>query len=569
MVRTAVCGVVFVVVPLLQNCTVNRFRVRRPEIDNVPVVNSRAKAEEAYIRARDYERRGLLKIAEREYENALQYDPESRVLKRELIRIYVASGKFTQALLLVKNGRKNEDLDREEKRIISTIYLKMNEIEKAAWVLESIKDKTAEEAYSLAWIYESIGKREKALPLYLRYFSENPDEQQLGFKIARLMLQLGKGAMVDSFLVALQEHEGKSADLYNMRAMVAITAGDTAAGLSCYDSALSIDSLHEETIRGKAQIYIERNDYPSAIECYRRLVAYYSYGDIYNRTLALLYFHNRQYAEAEEMIQQLLMNAMDDAELHYYLGLVYAATDRKELAGIEFEKSLAIKGENDEVWRELCSLYLKDQRYDKAYTVALRFVEKFPERPAAWRLKGYVATLQKNFIDAVKAYRKVISIDSTDAYSWFELGSSLERGKKIDSAVIAFKKVLAFRPDDPATLNYLGYMWAERGEHLDTAEAYLNRALAKEPRNGAFLDSYAWVLYQKKQYDSALIYLEMAIGQIDDDPVIFSHLGDIFTKLGRLHEAVDAFEKSIELQSEEEDALRRKIIDLEILLKNE
>jgi len=550
-------------------CSSHSFPVRRPIVDQPVAMYSRAKAQEYYVRARDFERRGLLKIAEREYENALQFDSESRVLKQQLVRMYITSGKFTQALLLIKGGKKAAELDREDKRIVSTIYLKMNEIEKAAWLLETIPDKTAEEAYSLGWIYESLGNREKAITFYLKCFAANSEEVQLGYKIAKMMLQAGRYTETDSFLVELEGLSGKSPDLFMLRGTVAIAGGDTTKGVALFDSSLAIDSLHEETLRNKAQLFIERADFDNAIGCYEKLTTFFSYGEMYSRTLALLYFHNGQFDKSESTLQKLLENAMDDAELHYYLGMVYAATSRQEYAVIEYEKSLSLKNDREEVWRELCAIYLKKRLFDQAADVAERFTVACPDKPSSWRLKGYVSSLQKNYPAVIRAYKKALTFDSTDTYALFEMGSAYERQKQSDSAEIAFRKVLTLRPKDASTLNYLGYMWAERGERLDSARVYLSMALEQDPRNGAYLDSYAWIMYQSGLYDSALVYIDSAALLIDDDPVVFSHLGDILVKTGKLREAIDAYKKSIELHSEEEQVLRQKIIDTEILLNNE
>jgi tetratricopeptide (TPR) repeat protein len=551
------------------SCTATRFPVVRPINEQTPIVYSQAKAQEYFIRARDYERRGLLKMAAREYENALQFDPNSRFLKQQLLGIYIESDKYAQAILLVKNGRKNEELNREEKRTLSTIYLKMSEFEKAAWILESINNKTVEELYTLGWIYEHLGNFKKALNCYLRYFHEKPEELQLGFKIAKMLLQLKNYVQADSFLVALQDTVGTSPDIFNLRGTVALVVGDTSRSLALLDSSLLIDSLHEETLRNKAQIFIERADFIPAITCYQKLVHSFTYGDIYIRTLALLYYYNQQYADAEKLLQQILPLSMNDPQLHYYLGLVYSATGKYDLAEIEFEKSLTIKKDDDDAWRELCSVFIKNKSIDQAAAIADRYTNALPNNKSSWRLKGYVATIQKNYPVAIASYKQAVHLDSLDAFSWFELGSVLERSHALDSSEKAFYKVLALRPNDPGTLNYLGYMWAEKGVKLDSAQHFLEMALNKEPGNGAFLDSYAWILYQMGKYDSAHVYMMKAIEHIYDDPVIFSHLGDILTKQGDFNNALSSFKKSIELKSEDDAAIRKKMVDLEILLQNE
>ena len=64
------------------------------------------------------------------------------------------------------------------------------------------------------------------------------------------------------------------------------------------------------------------------------------------------------------------------------------------------------------------------------------------------------------------------------------------------SAEAVFRELLALRPDFAPALNYLGYMNADRGVHLEEALALIEKAVALEPDNGSYLDSLGWVLYR-------------------------------------------------------------------------
>jgi uncharacterized protein HemY len=68
--------------------------------------------------------------------------------------------------------------------------------------------------------------------------------------------------------------------------------------------------------------------------------------------------------------------------------------------------------------------------------------------------------------------------------------------------------------------------------------------------------------------DSAEVYIRKAVARIDDDPVLFSHLGDILFKKGDFTGALEAYKKAVELKCENQDATRLKIIELERLLKS-
>ena len=79
--------------------------------------------------------------------------------------------------------------------------------------------------------------------------------------------------------------------------------------------------------------------------------------------------------------------------------------------------------------------------------------------------------------------------------------------RMFDQAEAEFRKVLAaVSPTDPqsaATLNYLGYMNADRGVKLDESLNFIKQALTLEPNNGAYLDSLGWAYFKLGKYDLA------------------------------------------------------------------
>ncbi|MCX7727576.1 MAG: tetratricopeptide repeat protein, partial [Chitinispirillaceae bacterium] len=291
--------------------------------------------------------------------------------------------------------------------------------------------------------------------------------------------------------------------------------------------------------------------------------------DIYSRTVAILYIYNDQYHEAKKLLRKLLEINMNSAELHYLLGVAEKNDGKSDLARMEFEKALIINPKYKDAWMEYCVLLSREKKYDEAIRAAEKFIKELPEEASAYRMKGYVLSIIKDYKGAIASLKKAVSIDSTDSYAWFELGSAFERSNDFSHAEKAFKKALSIDPDNPLTLNYLGYMWAEKGKNLDSAKILIEKALKRDPLNGAIIDSYGWVFYQLGKYDSALVYLTKASQRISDDPIIFSHLGDALVKLKNYKEAISAYHRAIELNSEEKEKIRKKILELEIFISNQ
>ncbi len=127
----------------------------------------------------------------------------------------------------------------------------------------------------------------------------------------------------------------------------------------------------------------------------------------------------------------------------------------------------------------------------------------------------------------------------------FMRGAMYERMKKYDASEAAFRKVLELDPENAGTLNYLGYMLADRGVRLDEAYQMIKKAVDLEPNNGAYLDSLGWVYFRQGKLQEAQDQLQRAIDHMADDPTVHDHLGDVYFKLGKTREAIAQWQASL------------------------
>jgi len=112
-----------------------------------------------------------------------------------------------------------------------------------------------------------------------------------------------------------------------------------------------------------------------------------------------------------------------------------------------------------------------------------------------------------------------------------DLGSCHDQLGDVPEAIQAGRDALALAPDQPAVLNYLGYLLADHERDLGEAERLVRRAVEQDPDNGAYVDSMGWVLFRQGQYAAARAQLERALRLSGGDPVIHEHLGDVYTEL--------------------------------------
>lgn len=166
---------------------------------------------------------------------------------------------------------------------------------------------------------------------------------------------------------------------------------------------------------------------------------------------------------------------------------------------------------------------------------------------------------RKDFAAAARVAKAGAQRFPENAELLFRLGSSLERASDFDGAEEAFEKLLQMRPNDSAAQNYLGYMWADRGVRLEEAYSLLQKAVAREPRNGAYLDSLGWACFRLGKLDAAERNLLEARRREPDDPTIEEHLGDLQARQGNVDKAIAHWERALQLKPDEPEKIRVKL----------
>ena len=99
-------------------------------------------------------------------------------------------------------------------------------------------------------------------------------------------------------------------------------------------------------------------------------------------------------------------------------------------------------------------------------------------------------------------------------------------------------------PDSHEVLNYLAYMWAERGENLDEGLLYVNKAISLSPNNGAYMDTLGWIYFKQKKLEQALEQIKKANELTKNDATIIEHLGDIYFALNEKERAISLWKQS-------------------------
>jgi len=225
-------------------------------------------------------------------------------------------------------------------------------------------------------------------------------------------------------------------------------------------------------------------------------------------------------------------------------------------AAANYEQSLIVNPGRPSPYLHLAELLLgplKEQ--DKAVKVLTEARQRFRQTPEILYYLAIALREAKHSQEAVATFEEALheaeagGAEIANARFYFDYGAAAEQAGLYDKAGNLFRKSIAVDPSNAAdAYNYLAYMWAEHNMHLDEAEQMIKLALQANPDNGAYIDTLGWLEFRQGKLEQALSDLERAAKKLArDDPVVLEHIGDACAKLNKSAQALDAWQKALNL----------------------
>jgi len=234
-------------------------------------------------------------------------------------------------------------------------------------------------------------------------------------------------------------------------------------------------------------------------------------------------------------------------------------------AAANYEQSLIINPGRASPYLHLAELLLGPlKQNERAVKVLSEARQHFPQTPEIVYYLGIAQREAKHFQEAVATFEEALheaeaeGTEIANARFYFDYGAAAEQAGLHDKAADLFRKSIAVDPANAAdAYNYLAYMWAEHDTHLDEAEQMIKLALQADPNNGAYIDTLGWLEFRQGKFDQALSDLLRAAQKLTrEDPVVLEHVGDACAKLNKPAQALDAWQKALNL-----DPQNKKLAD--------
>jgi len=471
------------------------------------------------------------------YEKTLTYDKTAIPVYRDLAYIYLRKGDGQKALNI---AQKLKDIDGESVQtnlFLGTFYLNANEMDLAtkSWkkVLElDPKNETA--TVYLATVYSSDNKLKESLDYWKQYLQQQPESSEGYF-------QLG----------VIQEKLGMNKD-----------------AIKSYNKVNELKPDAREAYLSRARIYENQKDFKSAIKEYEKYIEVYPDNISILIYLGKCYFEEKRYKDAENVLLKAKKIAPNNLTVYYLLGMNYEkrANINKAIDCYEF----IVKNEkNPAAFARLGYYYALNLKFDTAQEKIQQAINLDPLNYEFHYLAGLNYIDKKDFVSAKKELELALAVkpDFTEASFYLAMVND-----KLDNFEEAEKILLELIEKDSSNvkaMNYLGYCYADRNIKLDEAEKLLNDVVKLRPNDPAFLDSLAWLYYREGKFKQAEQYIFKAI--ITEprllDAALYEHFGDISIELNKLPQAWLAYSVATDMGSDKTKAkvnlVSKKITDKE------
>lgn len=268
----------------------------------------------------------------------------------------------------------------------------------------------------------------------------------------------------------------------------------------------------------------------------------------------LYYFYEAQrliqqedIASAWELVQFCYALNPNDATINNYMGVFLEAFNKSQEAVPYFQRAFELQP--NEYWYQY-SLYLLQSKDKKKEKTAIRNLERVAkanptnEDVHIMLQKAYIhvgnykaALLTQNQLDTISGYNAMSAMQryrlnammKNNQQAIYEVERYLEEDpdnmqfqvfraqlyeetqQPPEKMAIAYDALLRFEPNNLMIMNNLAWALCTSGQDLDRAEQLSRTTIMAAPSNSVYLDTYAWILYTKGDYETAFFYIQRAM----------------------------------------------------------
>jgi tetratricopeptide (TPR) repeat protein len=340
------------------------------------------------------------------------------------------------------------------------------------------------------------------------------------------------------------------------------------AAFEVYERALKIKSDDPYVLAEVAHYHYLNDEVEKSFEIYEKVIANKSYGT--KERIELLKRFSRSGQLDDKIYKQTkkYMTLAGEADpyspsVNTVVGEYFFQDQKYEIAKKHYKAVLDVKKNSFLIWRQLltCSYNLND--YESMRDNSAEALELFPTNPELYLYNGLAKIQLKQYQEAIDQLEEGIEliINNPNLTNQFQsnLADAYHALKNDEESDRYFDLTLKGDPNNYFVLNNYAYYLSERKEKLELAKTMSAKANELNPNEASFQDTYGWILFQLKDYDNALIWVNKSFENGGSTSgVINEHLGDVYFFLNQKEKALTYWNKAKKLE-DNSDFLLKKI----------
>ena len=423
-----------------------------------------------------------------------------------LLDLYGRQEKYDEVIStlnrLEKRMGKNEQLSMEKFRI----YLQMKDDKKAFQEIESlVQEYPMDMRYQviLGDVYLQNGKKQEAYDVYQKVLAAEPDNPMAIFSMASYYKQTGQEELYQQQLDTLLLNKKVTPDtkVGVMRQMIVENEQadkDSTQIIALFDRIMKQEQDDPQIPMLYAQYLLSKNMEAESVPVLEQVVDLDPTNKAARMMLIGAAVKKEDYKQIIKVCEPGIEATPDALEFYYYLAVAYNQAEKP----------------------------------DSVISICKRALEH----------------------TTADSKKEIVS----DFYSI--LGDMYHTQKQMKEAYAAYDSALVYNPSNIGALNNYAYYLSVERRDLDKAEEMSYKTVKAEPNNATYLDTYAWILFEKGNYAEARIYIDNAMKSKggDKSDVIVEHCGDIYYMTGDVDGALTYWKKALEMGSESK-TLKQKI----------
>ena len=506
---------------------------------------------------------GNLESAAEDFLKCIKLDGSKAAPMYELAMIYNDFNQYSDALFFIQSACDIEQENIWYHQLLADVYISNQKYKAAINTYKKLlKEQPGNEEwhFHLASAYLLDNQLRNAIEVY------NDMEQYIGFdemlimQKHRIYLELkdkiGAKTELEKWIVS----EPKNPKPYSLLAEIYLLEGNQKKAIEALERILEIAPNNGKAHLTLSDLYRNNGETKKAFNSLK--IAFSSSGLSIDSKMRILitYYDITQIdstlkKDAFDLVEILKESHPNDAKPHTIAGDYHFREGDLKAAKEAFETALQFDQSRFPIWQQLLIICFDLKEYELVASYAQKAMELFPSQPITYLLSGMSYIQIKLYDNAITVLNtgKIMVFGNNELLAQFysSLGDAYHAQKNHMMSDDSYDKSLELSPLNTYVLNNYSYYLSLRKKNLDKALEMMEVCVALNPGIASYEDTYAWVFYQKGQYDNAQEWLERALTSGgNQSAVIVEHYGDVLYQLGKVARAVEQWKKAKELGSE-------------------